>query len=92
MGFLLLIPFFLIRFGLLSAFNKDVVKRAAHFAPLEGGERAAYWLYQVSNAAVIIVLLFQVSGHWIIRAEERWRVRRFGKAYLRYQEKGQRYL
>ncbi len=30
-GFLLLIPFLLIRFGLLSYLNKDAVNRAAHW-------------------------------------------------------------
>jgi len=35
-GFLLLIPFFLIRFGLLSFLNKQALPRAAHFAPMRG--------------------------------------------------------
>lgn len=172
MGWLLLIPFFLIRFGLLATFNKAAVKRAAYFAPLEGGEKAAYWLYQGSNAAIVLglvflkiqyapvwrfsvglavyalglillalstaafaapaengfsqrgiyrlsrnpmyvayfacftgcalltrswglfgcVLVLQISGHWIILSEERWCVRQFGEAYLRYQERVRRYL
>ena len=40
-GFLLLIPFFLIRFGLLSFLNKQALPRAAHFAPMRGREKAA---------------------------------------------------
>ncbi len=172
MGLLLLLPFFLVRFGLLALLNKDAVKRAAYFAPLEGGERAAYWLYQGATAAIIaglgflkipsaqgwrfgaglaiyvlglvlltlsviafavpvengfhqngvyrlsrnpmyvayfvffagcalitrswglfgFVLLFQVTGHWIILSEERWCVQQFGEAYLRYQKRVRRYL
>lgn len=58
MGFLLLIPFFLIRFGLLALLNKDAVARAGHFAPLSAKEKPVYWLYQISNAAIFISLLF----------------------------------
>lgn len=54
---LLLIPFFLIRFGLMSALNREAVARAAYFAPLSGRERPAYWVYQVSNGAILIFLL-----------------------------------
>ena len=39
MGFILLIPFFLFRFGLLSILNKEAVKRAAYFAPLLNKEK-----------------------------------------------------
>ena len=35
-GLLLMLPFLLIRFGLLSALNKVAVKRAALFAPMYG--------------------------------------------------------
>ena len=55
-GFLLLIPFLLIRFGLLSLLNRDAVSRAARFAPVQGGERAAYWVYQLSNVGIFLVL------------------------------------
>lgn len=57
-GFLLLPPFLLIRFGLLSYLNKDAVKRAAYFAPISGNEAVAYWIYQISNSAIFIYLLF----------------------------------
>lgn len=172
MGFLLLLPFFLVRFGLMSRLDRDAVKRAAHFAPMEGREKAAYWTYQISNAAIILyllflrvklapvwpfaagaavyllglvlltvsvanfaapsengihtnglyrvsrnpmyvayfifftgcallvqspllfvlVLVFQVSAHWIILAEERWCAQKFGEEYLGYMEKVRRYL
>ena len=58
MGGLLLIPFFLIRFGLLWLRDREAVRRAAHFAPLLGRERGAYWIYQCSNGAILIFLLF----------------------------------
>lgn len=172
MGILLLTPFFLIRFGLLALLNRDAVKDAARFAPVEGNETAAYWLYQVSNAAMILAMLFerprsvpkwlfaaglavygmgtflltvsivnfaaptangfhrnglyrlsrnpmyvayfvfflgcvlvtqsqalfvflmifQISAHWMIRAEERWCTRKFGEEYLAYKKEVRRYL
>ncbi|WP_018751047.1 methyltransferase family protein [Paenibacillus sanguinis] len=170
-GFLLLIPFVLIRFGLLSLLGKQALRRAAFFAPLIGGERAAYWCYQISNlliliypfflkvttekpwlyaglttyglgillclAAVVnfakpaangmnldglyrlsrnpmyiayfiyflgcalltqsfllfvIVMVFQISGHWIILAEERWCLQKFGQQYKHYMSKVRRYI
>ncbi|WP_294466955.1 methyltransferase [uncultured Anaerofustis sp.] len=58
MGFFLLIPFFLIRFTLLSILNKEAVKRAAYFAPLFNKEKTAYYIYQISNILIIIYLFF----------------------------------
>jgi len=168
---LLLIPFLLIRFGLLSALDKGAVKRAAYFAPMEKGELAAYWIYQLSNMVIFIylfflkvgsggvffmpgiilyiagmillimavvnfaapsegginknglyrisrnpmylayfvyflsfvllsesvilfaaVLVFQISSHWIILAEERWCTEEFGAEYLEYMSKVRRYI
>lgn len=57
-GFLLLIPFFLIRFGLLALLNKKAILRAARFSPCCGNEKIAYWVYQVSNVAIFVMLLF----------------------------------
>ena len=62
MGIFLLVPFFLIRFGLLSRLSKEAVKRAAAFAPLVGWERAAYWVYQLSNAGIFLCLAFLRIG------------------------------
>lgn len=59
-AFILLIPFFLVRFGLLSALDDAAVLRAAHFAPMRKGGRAVYWLYQISNGAVFVLILFSV--------------------------------
>lgn len=170
-GFLLFIPFMLIRFGLLSLLDKDGLKRAALFAPLREGERAAYWCYQISNLLIliypfflkvttdkswlytglafyglgillclasvfnfaspaangmnqgglyrlsrnpmyiayfiyflgcalltrsfvlfVIVMVFQISAHWIILAEERWCLQKFGQQYKHYMSKVRRYI
>lgn len=171
-GFILLIPFFLIRFGLLWYRDRESVRRAAHFAPMTGNEMAAYWLYQISNTAIIIylcflkvqirfsglflagtacyllglllcavsvigfsspsaeglntegiygfsrhpmyvsyficftgcallteswilggiILVFQISSHWIVLAEERECEKRFGEDYRRYRKKVRRYI
>ncbi len=171
-GFILLVPFFLIRFGLLWFRDKESVLRAAHFAPMVGNERAAYWLYQISNTAIVvylcflkvrinfsglflagvvcyllglilcavsiisfsspsaqglntkgiyrfsrhpmymsyficftgcallteswilggIILVFQISSHWIILAEERECEKQFGEDYSRYKKEVRRYI
>lgn len=171
-GFFLLLPFLAVRFGLLGSLNKNAVSRAAYFAPLQGKEKIAYSIYQVSNiglflsliflkaaadfsilfymgllcyfgglllcAAVIvsfsapddsgmnangiyqfsrnpmyiayficflgmafltqslvlfvILLIFQISAHWIILSEERWCTEKFGEAYKKYMRTVRRYL
>lgn len=58
MAALLLIPFFLLRFGLMALLNRPALARAAAFAPVAGAEIPAYWVYQLSNAALIIALFF----------------------------------
>lgn len=70
-GFLLLIPFLLIRFGFLSILSKGAVKRAAYFPPMNGSEVPAYWIYQISNAAIFICLWFltvKIEGMWLFVA------------------------
>ena len=57
MGFLLLIPFFLIRFGLLSVLSQDAVIRAAHFPPAFRQQKGAYWIYQLSTGAILLRIL-----------------------------------
>lgn len=39
-----------------------------------------------------LLIVFQVSAHWIILSEERWCVKKFGEAYLNYMEKVRRYI
>lgn len=57
-SFILLIPFFLIRFGLPSLISRDALRRAAHFAPMYGKERIAYFLYQLSNTVLFVYMFF----------------------------------
>nr|WP_319489297.1 methyltransferase [uncultured Caproiciproducens sp.] len=57
-AFLLMVPLFLIRFGILGIMNKDALRRAALFAPLEGNEKIALVLYQLSNIFIILYPLF----------------------------------
>jgi len=67
-AFLLVIPFILIRFVLLSILDKGSLKRAAFFAPLIGKEKVAYWFYQVSNILFFIYLCFlkiKLSPDWL---------------------------
>ena len=171
-GFLLLVPFLLIRFGLLSTLNKSAISRAAYFPPMLGSKMLAYWIYQISNVAIFvylcflkvriefswqffigiivyilgsilcavsminfafpsneginvtglyrfsrnpmylsyfvffigctlltqslilfgIVLLFQISSHWIVLSEEQWCVEKFGEVYKQYSKKVRRYI
>lgn len=39
-----------------------------------------------------IVLIFQVSAHWIILAEERWSIEKFGEEYIKYMNQVRRYI
>lgn len=57
-GFILLVPFILIRFGLLSILNKEALKQAAFFAPLVGGEKTAYYFYQLASIFFFIYPCF----------------------------------
>lgn len=57
MSCFLLIPFFLVRFGMLALLNREAVLRAAHFPPLQGAERAAYWVYQGLTVGILVLVL-----------------------------------
>ncbi|KAF5050159.1 methyltransferase family protein [Sedimentibacter saalensis] len=39
-----------------------------------------------------IVIVFQISAHWIILSEERWCVKKFGKEYINYMTNVRRYI
>ena len=170
-GFLLLIPFLLIRFVLLGLISKEGIKRAAFFAPLIGREKIAYWFYQIATILIFvypfflkittetnwfyvglvilgfgillclvsvinfakpaenginfkglyrisrnpmyvayfiyflgcvvltqslllfaILIVFQISAHWIILSEERWCIKRCGDEYKNYMNKVRRYI
>ena len=57
-SFLLLIPFILIRFGLLTVLSKDAMRRAAYFPPRLKTEKSSYLIYQLSTVAIFIYMLF----------------------------------
>ncbi|HYE08724.1 MAG TPA: isoprenylcysteine carboxylmethyltransferase family protein, partial [Patescibacteria group bacterium] len=48
----------------------------------------------ISNSWMLFALLiiFQISSHWIILSEERWCIKKFGEDYLRYMNKVRRYI
>lgn len=39
-----------------------------------------------------LLLVFQISAHWIIRSEERWCIKTFGTEYIDYMNKVRRYI
>ena len=57
-GFILLLPFFFIRFDVLAVLDRTSLQRAAMFAPLKGNEKTAYYIYQLTNAGVILYPFF----------------------------------
>lgn len=59
----------------------------------------AYFIYflgcvLLSQSFILLALLivFQVSAHWIILSEERWCVEKFGEEYISYMKKVRRYI
>ena len=57
-GGVLLIPFLAVRFLLPPAFDSAALRRAAYFAPMQGAERLAYGVYQISNTGIFLYLFF----------------------------------
>jgi protein-S-isoprenylcysteine O-methyltransferase Ste14 len=57
-AFLLIIPIILLRYGLLSLFGKEALKRAVFFAPLSNKEKTAYIVYQLATVLILICLIF----------------------------------
>ena len=45
-----------------------------------------------SGLLLLLLLVFQISAHWIIRSEERWCVEKFGDEYISYMKKVRRYI
>lgn len=39
-----------------------------------------------------LLVVFQISSHWIILSEERWCIKKFGEEYTRYMNKVRRYI
>lgn len=64
---LLVIPLILIRYGVLAALSREALGRAARFAPLEGKEKAAYYIYQITGLGAIVYMCFltvAVNSPW----------------------------
>lgn len=40
----------------------------------------------------IVVIIFQISSHWIILSEERWCLEKFGDEYKQYMQEVRRYI
>ena len=55
---ILLIPLFLIRYGLLSVLDKGALPRAAFFTPMHGLEKTMFWIYQLSTLAIMVNMFF----------------------------------
>jgi len=170
-AFFLVIPLFLIRYGLLLLVNREALPRAALYAPMVGKEKVAFVLYQITTILMILYLLllkvqtdsnwfflgiaiyllgailysisiihfahpkaaglnvnglyrisrhpmyvsffiyflgcvfltqswvlaallivYQLSAHWIILSEERWCMGKFGNEYTKYRNRVRRYL
>lgn len=66
-AFLLLIPLILTRYVLLGLLHKDSLKRAAHYPPMVGKEKTAFWFYQWSYIFLFLYLFFLK-----IRMESKW--------------------
>jgi protein-S-isoprenylcysteine O-methyltransferase Ste14 len=59
----------------------------------------AYFIYFLgcvlltqSFILLAILIVFQISAHWIILSEERWCVKKFGEEYVNYMNKVRRYI
>lgn len=59
----------------------------------------AYFIYFLgcvvltqSLILLVILLVFQISAHWIILSEERWCEKKFGEEYINYMNKVRRYI
>lgn len=50
------------------------------------------FLLTQSFILLALIIIFQVSAHWIILSEERWCIKEFGEEYINYMEKVRRYI
>lgn len=57
-GLIIVIPILLVRFLLTSLLNKEAVKRAAFFPPVQGKEKPAYFVNMVTTLLLMVVPFF----------------------------------
>ena len=57
-GAILLIPLFLIRYGLLALINKTALPKAAYFPPMQKAEKVMFYIYQISTILILIYMFF----------------------------------
>lgn len=57
-GFILLLPFFFIRFAVLAFLDRASLQRAVMFAPLKRNEKEAYYIYSLTNTGIILYPFF----------------------------------
>jgi protein-S-isoprenylcysteine O-methyltransferase Ste14 len=57
-GFLLVLPILIIRYGVTALLGREALRRTAFFPPTRGMEKAAYWVYQLSFLANLLLLIF----------------------------------
>ena len=57
-GSVLLIPLFLIRYGLLALINKAALPKAAYFPPMQQYEKVMFCIYQASTVLICIYMFF----------------------------------
>jgi protein-S-isoprenylcysteine O-methyltransferase Ste14 len=55
---ILLIPFVLIRYGLMALMGGDALRRAAHYPEAVGAERAFHWAYQAGSLLLLALPFF----------------------------------
>lgn len=66
-GLWLMLPFLAVRFLLPLALGRKALRRAARFAPMQGGEKIAYAVYQGATVAIFVCLGFLTvrwDGTW----------------------------
>jgi len=59
----------------------------------------AYFIYFLGCALLthswilfVLLIVFQISAHWIILSEERWCIKKFGEEYIKYMNRVGRYF
>ncbi len=69
-GLLLLLPILLIRFGLPATIDRRALHRLSYFPPLVGAEKAAFWVYQITNLFLLVYPLFLTikTDTWLFAA------------------------